>query len=72
MDNEKTSRQRIEAGISTSTKLLVIDRVTPQFGERSLQCGTVEPPTDYYLIIFCTKRDTKLVNDTQQSTVFVV
>ena len=30
-----------------------------------------EPPTDYYLT-FCTKRDTKLVNDTQQSIVVVV
>ena len=29
VDNEKTSRQRIKAQISTSTKLPVIDRVTP-------------------------------------------
>ena len=29
------------------------------------------PPPDYYLT-FCTKRDTKLVNDTQQSIVVVV
>ena len=29
MDNEKTSRQRIKARISTSTKLPGIDRVTP-------------------------------------------
>ena len=29
------------------------------------------PPTDYYLN-FCTKRDTKLVNDTQQSIAVVV
>ena len=29
MDNEKTSRQRIKARISTNTKLLGIDRVTP-------------------------------------------
>ena len=29
VDNEKTSRQRIEARISTSTKLPGIDRVTP-------------------------------------------
>ena len=29
MDNEKTSRQRIKARTSTSTKLLGIDRVTP-------------------------------------------
>ena len=29
VDNEKTSRQRIKARISTSTKLLGIDRVTP-------------------------------------------
>ena len=38
---------------------------------RSLQCSTVEPPTDYYLK-FCTKWGTKLVNDTQQSIVVVV
>ena len=31
VDNEKTSRQRIKARISTSTKLPVIDRVTPPF-----------------------------------------
>ena len=30
----------------------------------SLQCSTVEHPTDYYLN-FCTKRDTKLVNDSR-------
>ena len=29
MDNEKTSRQRVKAGISTSTKLHGADRVTP-------------------------------------------
>ena len=29
MDNEKTSRQRLKARISTSTKLPGIDRVTP-------------------------------------------
>ena len=29
MDNEKTSRQRMKARISTSTKLPGIDRVTP-------------------------------------------
>ena len=29
MDNERTSRQRIKARISTSTKLPGIDRVTP-------------------------------------------
>ena len=39
--------------------------------EGSLQCSTVEPPTAYYLN-FSTKRDTKLVNDTQQSIVVVV
>ena len=39
--------------------------------EGSLQCSTVEPPTDYYLN-FCNKMDTKLVNDTQQSIVVVV
>ena len=31
VDNEKTPRQRIKAQISTSTKLPVIDRVTPPF-----------------------------------------
>ena len=46
-------------------------RIPPTFGEGSLQCSTVELPTDYYLN-FCTKRDTKLVNDTQQSVVVVV
>ena len=30
VDHEKTSRQRIKARISISTKLLGIDRVTPQ------------------------------------------
>ena len=30
MDNEKTSRQRIKARISTSTKLPGIDRLTPR------------------------------------------
>ena len=48
--------------------------VTVQSWDSSLRTvGTkpVEPPTDYYLN-FCTKMDTKLVNDTQQLVVVVV
>ena len=36
--------------------------------EGHISAVTVEPPTDFYLN-FCTKRETKLVNNTQQSIV---
>ena len=51
---------------NTRTKVLNSDIRSSVKGHYS--AVTVEPPTDYYLA-FCTKRDTKLVNKTQQSIV---